>query len=176
MWHAKAEQRSRRTLREFESSPCYVRPTRSTSHNQRTAATPVRQKANSVLDARNPTQVPKTIGDLRLIDHLLVEIQTEIFAVVASLLARHYCCCLYRRNAVSAILWTSPSGSFRPSTSRSGAGLTFARQPVYTRMGLVIKRLPFRGVWAARGHSLAGQWVLLVSFATVEPDKLSEPV
>jgi hypothetical protein len=36
------------------------------------------------IDARNPTQVPNTIGDLRLIDHLVVEIRRR-----ASLLARH---------------------------------------------------------------------------------------
>ena len=130
-------------------------PTWNTSNNQRTAATPVRQKANSVLDARNPTQVPNTIGDLLLIDHLLLRFKPKYSppgltpgSALALLLVPPKCSQRYPLDFALGLIW--------PSTSRSGVGLPFALQPVCTRAGLVIKRLPFRGVWAARRHSLPG--------------------
>jgi hypothetical protein len=153
MWYAEAEQRSRRTLREFERSPCYA----DLEHLQQSADCRHTRQAEGKfgIDARNPTQVPNTIGDLLLIDHLLLRFKPKYSppgltpgSALALLLVPPKCSQRYPLDFALGLIW--------PSTSRSGVGLPFALQPVCTRAGLVIKRLPFRGVWAARRHSLPG--------------------
>jgi hypothetical protein len=107
------------------------------------------------IGARNPTQAPNTIGDLRLI-HAIVEIQTENSppgftpgSALALPLVPLQC---GQRYSLDFALGLIPVINL---ATWSSAGLTFVRQPLCTRAGLVDQALafylPFRDVWAARG-------------------------